>query len=431
MSSRFEKRHSPYQDRGKLQISYVPDTLVGRENELDAYENALYPIFEGEEPNNIFLYGKTGVGKTAAARYLLRELKNTLENDPDIAHSLNSVYVNCEGLRSSYRVAVALLNETRTHEHQINESGYSTSEIYHKLWAELDPTQDTPSNTALLSPTDPDTDTHPGETTIVILDEIDHIQDGEDSILYQLSRAKEIGNVHPVTKLGIVGISNDLTFTDRLSPKVRSSLCERRISFPVYDATELNAVLSQRADLAFRDDAVDDGVVQLCAAYGAKQDGDARKAIKLLRESGDVARERDSDTVSEHHLEAARDRLQVKELTQGVEDMHEHDRHLLYAVATLAAEGNEYARTRDIYPRYERICELAATDSFTMRSAQSHLNDLRMLGYLNARERNEGSDGGKYRQYSLKHSLDVTLEALSDTIDRVGIHPAIEGRFAE
>lgn len=427
MAGRFQRRHSPYKDRGKLQISYIPDELVGREDELDAYENALYPIFEGEEPNNIFLYGKTGVGKTAAARYLLRELHTTLEANEDTDHTLNAVYVNCEGLRSSYRVAVALLNETRMHDEQVNESGYSTSEIYQKLWREIDPTTDTPSNPQAA---DPDVEhAHPGETTIIILDEVDHIREGEDSILYQLSRAKEIGNVHPRTKLGIVGISNDLTFTDRLSPKVRSSLCERRISFPVYDATELNDVLSQRASLAFADGALDDDVVSLCAAYGAKQDGDARKAIKLLRESGDIAREADSETVTREHLEAARDRLQVKELTQGVEDMHQHDRHLLYAVATLTAEGTNRIRTREIYPRYEQICTMAATDAFTMRSAQSHLNDLRMLGYLDVRERNEGVEGGKYRQYQLKHSLDVTLEALNDTIETVGIHTAIEAHM--
>lgn len=62
-------------------------------------------------------------------------------------------------------------------------------------------------------------------------------------------------------KVGIIGISNNLAFRENLSAKDRSSLCEKSISFPPYDAGELWAVLRQRADTAFHDGALADDVI--------------------------------------------------------------------------------------------------------------------------------------------------------------------------
>ncbi len=83
-------------------------------------------------------------------------------------------------------------------------------------------------------------------------------------------------------KIGIIGIPNNFSFRDNLSPKVKSSLCEEELQFPAYDAQELIEILEQRAAVAFHDDVIDDGVIELCAAYGAKDAGDARQSLDLL-----------------------------------------------------------------------------------------------------------------------------------------------------
>lgn len=75
-----------------------------------------------------------------------------------------------------------------------------------------------------------------------------------------------------------------MTYQDSLSPKVRSSLCERSINFDTYNADERQQVLHQRKQIAFTDGVLKDNVIPLCAAYGARESVDARKALDLLLE---------------------------------------------------------------------------------------------------------------------------------------------------
>jgi len=55
----------------------------------------------------------------------------------------------------------------------------------------------------------------------------------------------------------------------------------------------------------------EDGVIEACVAYGAKDSGGARKALDLFLESGDIAREENADAVIENHVTEARRRLQT------------------------------------------------------------------------------------------------------------------------
>jgi cell division control protein 6 len=259
---------------------------------------------------------------------------------------------------------------------------------------------------------------------LLVLDEVDHTDAGEDSILYQLSRARENGNVEQV-KIGVIGISNDLTFSDQLSPKVKSSLCQKKIFFETYDAEELRAVLEQRASVAFRQDALESGVIGLCAAHGRRHSGDAREAIDLLRAAGDIARNDNRETVTEEDVEEGRERVERESIVEGVRSLHEHSRYTLYALSTLAAEDETPARTRAIHERYEVICDLAAADSLTLRRVRDFLRELEMLGAVDVREQNRGPRGGQYLEAELGHSVDVMVTALDDTIETLGAHDTI------
>ena len=215
----FERDTDIYLDRDALREDYQPERLVGRDTELERYKTALQPVINGEQPNNIFLYGKTGVGKTAGTRFLLDHLVNDAEKYDDLV--LTVKMLNCDGLSTSYQIATHLVNKFRDEADQISTTGYPRSTVYEMLWDELD---------------------RYGGTIIIVLDEVDHIDD--DSILYQLPRARANGKLEEA-KIGIIGISNDFSFRDDLSPKVKSSLCEEELQFPAYDAQELFQILEQ------------------------------------------------------------------------------------------------------------------------------------------------------------------------------------------
>ncbi len=400
-SFEFVREHSPYKNREALLDDYTPDTLVGRDSELEEYHGALQPAIYGEQPDNIFLYGKAGVGKTAATRFLLNKLENNADDYDDL--DIFTELVNCDGLNSSYRVASHLVNTLRDPANRISETGYSRSQVYELMWDELD--------------------SH-GGIILLVLDEIDHLKD--DSILYQLSRARENGNLTEA-RIGLIGISNDLTFRDGLSPKVRSSLCERSISFSTYDANELRAVLDQRREVAFKDDVLTDDVIPLCAAFGAQESGDARKALDLLLKAGDLAREENAAQVSEEHVRRGRDLLEREQVARGIADLNDHERLVVYALATLEAEGETPARSREIYSRYKALSVTAQREALTARWLREHLDDLSMLGILSVSEINEGSAGGKYREYALQQDLAVVLDALEETLEAMGVHTSVKG----
>ncbi|WP_248910238.1 Cdc6/Cdc18 family protein [Halocatena marina] len=400
----FERDHTIYKDRDALREDYQPAELVGRDEELSTYQATLQPIINGEQPNNVFLYGKTGVGKTAATRYLLTHLQEDVERYDDL--SLTVVFMNCDGLKSSYQVATHLVNTLRPETRQISTTGYPVGAVYEMLWEELDQSLG---------------------TTLIVLDEIDNIED--DSILYQLPRARANGNLEQ-TKLGLIGISNDFSFRDGLSPKVKSSLCEQEIHFPAYDATGLQAILEQRVTVAFHDGVVDEGVISLCAAYGAQDAGDARQSIDILMKGGDIARDQQASSVTVDHIEEGRDALERGRITEGIQGLTEHGHLVLYALLTLTLEGMTPIRSRDIRPRYTLFCERAGRDPLVPRRMRDHLSELAMLGITSMTERNEGRRGGTYREYALDLDPELILHAMEDTVEVVGIHESVANMVA-
>jgi cell division control protein 6 len=396
----FERDTDIYRDRDALREDYQPDELVGRDEELDTYRAALQPVINGEQPNNVFLYGKTGVGKTAATRYLLEHLKEDTAQYDDI--ELTLVSLNCDGLTSSYQVATRLVNQFRGDTDQISTTGYPRASVYEMLWDELDAC---------------------GGTVIVVLDEVDHVED--DSILYQLPRARANGNLTEA-KIGIIGISNDFSFREELSPKVRSSLCEQEIHFPAYDAEDLQKILQQRVDIAFHDGVLNPGVIPLCAAYGAKDAGDARQSIDLLMKAGDLARDDDTEHVTEEHVDRGRRALERGRIKEGITGLTQHGHLVLYALLTLDLEGEVPVRSRDIRPRYTRFTEMAGRDPLVPRRMRDHLSELAMLGIISVTERNEGRRGGTYREYAIDMDLHLLLDAMADTVDDVGVHTSVQ-----
>ncbi len=395
----FEPDTSIYDDRDALREDYQPDSVVGRTEELDAYKAALQPVINGEQPNNVFLYGKTGVGKTVTTRYLLDHLQQDAAAHEGL--DLTVLMLNCDGVTSSYQVATRLVNRLRDETRQISSTGYPLAAVYEKLWADLD---------AL------------GGTVLVVLDEIDTIED--DSILYQLPRARDNDNISEA-KLGLIGISNDFEFRQELSSKVKSSLCETELHFPTYDANELRSILERRVEVAFRDDVVDEAVVRYCAAIGARDAGDARQSIELLMKGGDLAREENADRVTEEHVKRGKELLERSRVAEGIAGLTSHGRYILYALLTLHLEDETPVRTRNLRPRYTTICHAVGNDPLVPRRMRDHLGDLTMLGIADVTERNEGRRGGRYREYTLQTIPETVVDALDETIRAVGVHQSL------
>lgn len=387
---RFERKQNIFRNKDALGESYQPDHIEERDEEIEEYMDALQPVVDGWEPNNIFLYGNTGVGKTAVTDYLLDRLQDDVADYDDV--DLSIISLNCKTLNSSYQVAVELVNKLRPAGGEISSTGYPQQTVFKKLYEELEAV---------------------GETILIVLDEVDSIGT-RDELLYELPRARANNNLDS-TKVGVIGISNDFKFRDQLDPRVQDTLCERELQFPPYDAPELENILDSRAEIAITEGAVDQGVLKFCAALAARDSGSARQALDLLRLAGELAENREAELIKRDHVEAARSRLEQERVEEGMRELTTHGRLALLAVISKAAKEETPCRTRDIYEEYITLCESSGTDPLAQRSVHNHLSDLRMLGILSAYENRSGSRGNYY-SYELDVPFMSAIQAMSDVL---------------
>ena len=384
-----------FADKAVLTERYQPDTILERDDEIESYSHALQDVLFGRDPENIFLYGKAGLGKTAVTTYMMSELREAVENR-DEADTLHIHEINCNG-RTLFMVVRTLVNDLLPERaSQFPKRGLGTGDAFDELYRQLD---------------------RLGGTHLVVFDEIDHLDDA-NTLLYELPRAR--ANDHLTeAKLGVIGISNDYTFRQTLSPKVKDTLMETEISFSPYDAGELRTILEHRAERAFVDGAYDQSAIAKAAAIAAQDMGNARQAIDLLRAGSEVAERSGETAVTDEHVEDARTLVQRGRLEDKIRDQTEHAQYILEAVANLQARGDVPARSKAIQRTYERVADAhGAAPLTTLKSVQDHLSDLQMLGFLIRHERNKGLSGGQYYEYELDLDPDIVLE----TRDEIARH---------
>ncbi|HPX73685.1 MAG TPA: AAA family ATPase, partial [Methanoregulaceae archaeon] len=236
-----------FKNREVLRHSYRPQILPHRRPQIDQVASILAPSLKNETPSNILIYGKTGTGKTAVVRYVGTELENASTH---MGTSCRVVHLNCEVIDTQYRV-LAQISKSLSGDDEVSSdkvrsiipmTGWPTDQVYQELKNQLEST---------------------GGVLVIVLDEIDKlVKKSGDETLYNLTR---INTDLKKSKVSMIGISNDLSFKDFLDPRVLSSLSEEELVFPPYNAPQLCDILFQRAEIAFLEAALDDGVIPLCA----------------------------------------------------------------------------------------------------------------------------------------------------------------------
>lgn len=394
-----------FKDEAVLRDGYRPARLIERDDELEQYQSALKPVINGAPPKNLFLYGQTGVGKTLSSRMVMDRLAEDQENFDGV--DVHVVELNCKSLNSSYQVAANLVNQFRPRDEQIKPTGYPSGMIYNMLFKELNKLEAT--------------------HCLLVLDEIDSIGN-DDNILYKLPRANDNGNVQD-TYVGVIGISNDFTFRDNLSARVKDSLCDEEIHFPPYDATELGNILKQRASEAFHDTSAtrrDDGgyelesavldgdVIPLCSAFAAQDSGSARQALKRLYKAGDLARDEGAEMITEAHVREADEIVERDKVREELTRLPTQAKLTLYALLLLEKEDETPSKRNKIYERYVMTAKRIDADVRTDRTIHDRLSQLTLKGFLDVNEQNKGPKGGSYYEYEFSIRPVLVREALEE-----------------
>lgn len=348
-----------FKDKSVLSPHYVPENLLHRESELRKIMTCLAPALQGKKPANAFIYGKTGSGKSICAKRVLQKLFEVKEAP------VLGVYLNCRVYDSRYKIVQKVVSEFDA---DVARTGHSFSILYEKALDYLE---------------------KHSKHLVLVLDEIDVVKD-LDSLVYTLTRANDDLKAGSVS---MIGISNKVSFKQRLDNRSRSSLCEEEIVFSPYNAPQLQAILAQRVPLAFQENVVDASALNLAAAIAAGESGDARYALTLLLKAGELAFSSSAKKVSDSHVEAARvaaDEDKAKEL---ISSLPEHLQLVLYSLSVVSQDvqykrlvedndGEKLFFSGEVYDRYCAMCKKMGKEPRTARWYREYIHELENLGLV-------------------------------------------------
>jgi cell division control protein 6 len=352
-----------FANREILHPDYVPDVLPHREGEIKKLAEILVVSAKGEKPSNVLLYGLTGTGKTVVSKYVVKKL---VEKASSIGSNLGYAYVNTRKLDTPYKVLASIASSLGL---RIPYTGLAISEVYRKYINALE-------NWSGLH--------------IVILDELDYfVKRNGDDLLYKLLRINEDLSK---SRVSIIGITNNLYFVENLDPRVRSSLGEEEIFFPPYNAEQLYTILKQRAEKAFHPGVIDDSVISYCAALAARENGDARRALDLLRVAGEVAERENALVIGTEHVKKALAEVEEGRVNQVIATLPLQQKLVLKVAVNLATRRG-YTTTGEVYSVYLEEARRRGLEPLSQRSVSQVLSQLDMMGILIAEVRSMGRHG--------------------------------------
>jgi cell division control protein 6 len=360
-----------------LDHRFLPENLPHREDQIKSVAKYWKEALNGVTPPDVTIYGKTGTGKTAVAKYARNQLEDVSKNK-DI--NVRVEYIRCTDYTTEYQVIARLCQQMGQ---DVPYRGWTKAEVVH-AFRDLFKKNVFGKNLILM----------------IILDEIDILlkNDG-DGLLYTLTRTENVS---------IASISNFVDFKQFIKPRVKSSLRDREIVFPPYNAQQLVDILKERADLSFNDDVLNDDVIPLCAAMAAKEEGDARYALDLLRTSGELADDKGSETVYEDYVREAKDFIEHNKVTDIIMTLPSQQKKVLESILYLTNNKEEITSGR-LYDIYK---EFSKGDSVSYRRIFDFINELEMLGLISTKTISRGRGKGRTNIIDLQCDTDLLEEAM-------------------
>ncbi len=318
---------------------FTPEKPILREGEINTIAEALKPALNGRKARNILIYGSPGTGKTTISKYVAKKF---------CEHSMAiPVYINCWQNSTENALTTRIIKALQL---PILTVGVKLEEALDEMFKELKKNK---------------------RTLLLILDEADQlISRKQEKILYEFSRSGELREV----EVEIVMITNKKEAFTPMDERIISTLSPKEIEFKPYTPTQLKIILAERARLAFKEGACGEETIAICAARGAKNGGDCRKAIECLWLAAKEAEKNGYDYVPVNCI--PKDEKNKKEKNEITSNLTEGEKKILNLI-----NATEWTKTRKIYNSMQ---------DYTERNVRYLMENLKKYGLIEYRQVKEG-----------------------------------------
>jgi len=377
------------------------ERIVGRDEQLEDTVRLFRPFLHDESANDMMFYGPSGTGKSLIVEHVASETVLLAEEQ---GVDFEVFTLNCNSAKTAddafYRLGKMIGKEVNA-DREIKKQGISTSEKIEYLFDLVSDHYD---------------------AVLFVLDEVDQLintsrqEYAYSDVIYQLTRTTELGLED--TDVSVATISNNPTFMDNLGSRAFSSYHPSRVHFPDYNAPQLEEILENRED-AFKSGVVGDGVLSLCAALAARDHGDARQAIDLLRHAGEMANNNGESVVTEDHVYQAEEIEQRNVLHEQISGLSSTKQQALYAVAVCCVytpESVEKVPGPLVYGVFNHILQTMGDRSVSRASYFRYMNELETYMIVKS-ERKSFGQGSRVKLYQLPESAGTTMDVLHNNAD--------------
>ena len=332
-----------FRNEEALTPEFLPESLEHRQAQINEIAYALRGIPAGKKCENLLLVGPSGTGKTSCSRFVLKQLS-------EYTGRAVPIYVNC--WEFSTRFSVLNLVATKLGE-IMPRRGIAADEIMDRISQICRNEKKTP---------------------VIVLDEADRLfisKYGEEKILYDIARSGEIFGAH----FGLVAITNNANLLSMVDQRIKSSVQMHQLNFEKYTPSQLKDIVSVRAKEAFCQGALDEEVIPVCAAIGAKNNGDARVSITTVWKAGLAAERQGAKKVLVSHVKEASKEVIAQIRQKDLEMVSDAEKSIIAAIKSAGGQIESGA----LYAKLEK-------SGVQERTARNYIEKLELGGFLEATE---------------------------------------------
>ncbi|MEM5802227.1 MAG: AAA family ATPase [Candidatus Aenigmatarchaeota archaeon] len=327
-----------FKNEEALSFEYLPEILPHRENQIQLIAKNIEPVARKRKPQNTFIFGPPGIGKTAVTKFVFREFEENYSN-------AKTIYINCWSYNTSIAILSKICEDLQIY---VQRRGWAKDEILKRLIEALNKSD---------------------KGIVVALDEVDQLIFKDSNALYDLLRI----NQYVKNPFGLIFISNNPFIFSKVEPRIKSSLAIEEIEFKPYNLEEMKDILEERAKLAFY--AFENGVILLASNHAMRKGGDVRVGLEVLMKAGRIAEEEKENKVKVEHAKKILEEVTKVKPKILEEKLNEHEKKILEIL-----EEKELS-FRELYLKYSQSIDNPVTERM-LRNYLKHLQEINLIKIL-------------------------------------------------